>query len=75
MFKRFTERARKVKEREKKAPVKRAPGRRAPPKGNNGVGNGIDPQPPGEPPVNDGEGTGPGNPGNKHLGKRKRARA
>jgi len=34
-------------------------------KGNNGVGNGIDPQPPGNPPVNDGSGTGPGNPGNK----------
>jgi hypothetical protein len=31
--------------------------------GNNGVGNGIDPQPPGNPPVNDGHGTGPGNPG------------
>lgn len=34
-------------------------------KGNNGVGNGIDPQPPGNPPVNDDVGTGPGNPGNK----------
>ncbi|HEY3321622.1 MAG TPA: hypothetical protein VGP72_14225 [Planctomycetota bacterium] len=34
-------------------------------KGNNGVGNGVDPQPPGNPPVNDGPGTGPGNPGNK----------
>lgn len=34
-------------------------------KGNNGVGNGIDPQPPGNPRVNDGPGTGPGNPGNK----------
>jgi hypothetical protein len=34
-------------------------------KGNNGVGNGQDPQPPGNPPVNDGPGTGPGNPGNK----------
>jgi hypothetical protein len=34
------------------------------PKGNNGVGNGEDPQPPGNPPVNDGPGTGPGNPGN-----------
>lgn len=31
--------------------------------GNNGVGNGIDPPPPGNPPVNDGPGTGPGNPG------------
>ncbi|MBC8247227.1 MAG: choice-of-anchor L domain-containing protein [Deltaproteobacteria bacterium] len=34
-------------------------------KGNNGVGNGADPQPPGNPPINDGEGTSPGNPGNK----------
>jgi hypothetical protein len=33
-------------------------------KGNNGVGNGEDPQPPGDPPINDGPGTGPGNPGN-----------
>jgi len=32
--------------------------------GNNGVGNGVDPQPPGNPPVNDGPGTSPGNPGN-----------
>ena len=32
--------------------------------GNNGVGNGQDPQPPGQPPVNDGDGTTPGNPGN-----------
>lgn len=30
--------------------------------GNNGVGNGLDPQPPGNPPVNDGAGTSPGNP-------------
>jgi len=35
------------------------------PKGNNGVGNGLDPQPPGNPPINDGSGTGPGNPGNQ----------
>jgi hypothetical protein len=34
-------------------------------KGNNGVGNGLDPQPPGNPKVNDGPGTSPGNPGNK----------
>ena len=34
-------------------------------KGNNGVGNGIDPPPPGNPPLNDGPGTGPGNPGNR----------
>lgn len=32
-------------------------------KGNNGVGNGEDPQPLGNPPVKDGPGTGPGNPG------------
>jgi len=38
------------------------------PKGNNGVGNGEDPQPPGNPPINDGPGTSPGNPGNKHHG-------
>ncbi|MBI2898619.1 MAG: hypothetical protein HYY17_00370 [Planctomycetes bacterium] len=42
-------------------------GRTQPPrgKGNNGVGNGEDPQPPGDPPENDGEGTGPGDPGNR----------
>ena len=34
-------------------------------KGNNGLGNGIDPQPPGNPRVNDGPGASPGNPGNK----------
>jgi hypothetical protein len=34
-------------------------------KGNNGVGNGIDPPPPGNPPVNDGYGTSPGEPGNR----------
>jgi hypothetical protein len=34
-------------------------------KGNNGVGNGLDPQPSGNPPVNDGPNTSPGNPGNK----------
>jgi hypothetical protein len=34
-------------------------------KGNNGVGNGWDPQPPGNPPINDGIGTAPGNPGNR----------
>lgn len=39
------------------------------PKGNNGVGNGIDPQPPGNPPINDGPGTSPGNPGNKQHGR------
>lgn len=38
------------------------------PKGNNGVGNGVDPQPPGNPPINDAEGTGPGNPGNQGGG-------
>jgi VCBS repeat-containing protein len=35
------------------------------PKGNNGVGNGLDPQPPGNPPINDGPDTAPGNPGNR----------
>jgi SdrD B-like domain len=35
------------------------------PKGNNGVGNGLDSQPPGNPPVNDGEGTSPGTPGHQ----------
>lgn len=35
------------------------------PRGNNGVGNGIDPPPPGNPPINDGPGTGPGNPGRR----------
>ena len=34
------------------------------PKGNNGIGNGVDPQPPGNPPVNDGDGSEPGK-GNK----------
>ena len=34
-------------------------------KGNNGVGNGEDPQPPGNPPVNDGPGSGKGRPGNR----------
>jgi len=37
-------------------------------RGNNGVGNGPDPQPPGNPPINDGPGTGPGNPGNRGRG-------
>ena len=31
-----------------------------PPAGNNGVGNGVDPQPPGQPPVNDGVESGQG---------------
>jgi hypothetical protein len=39
-------------------------------RGNNGVGNGSDPQPPGSPPVNDGAGTRPGNPGQRHHGHR-----
>ncbi|HEY3324537.1 MAG TPA: PA14 domain-containing protein [Planctomycetota bacterium] len=42
-------------------------------KGNNGVGNGVDPAPPGNPPVNDGAGTGPGNPGNKGGAKKQPA--
>ena len=41
-------------------------------KGNNGVGNGEDPQPPGNPKVNDGPGTGPGNPGHSDS-KRQRS--
>lgn len=45
------------------AQVALSPG--SPVKGNNGVGNGIDPAPPGNPKPNDGPGTGPGNPGNK----------
>ena len=32
------------------------------PNGNNGVGNGVDPQPPGSPPINDGAGSSPGSP-------------
>ena len=40
-------------------------------KGNNGVGNGLDPQPPGNPRVNDGPGTGPRNPGNKRKNNRR----
>jgi hypothetical protein len=42
----------------------------SPTKGNNGVGNGEDPQPPGNPPINDGPGTGPGNPGNQGGAKK-----
>lgn len=45
-------------------------GRKGGPKGNNGLGNGEDPQPPGNPPVNDGSGTGPGHPGNKGHGRK-----
>jgi len=33
--------------------------------GNNGPGNGEDPHPRGMPPINDGPGTSPGNPGNQ----------
>ena len=39
-------------------------------KGNNGLGNGEDPQPPGKPPVNDGPGSKPGKPGNRGGDKR-----
>jgi hypothetical protein len=39
-------------------------------KGNNGVGNGEDPQPPGKAPVNDGPGDKPGAPGRKGGEKR-----
>ena len=48
-----------------KPPKKDKPPKGVKVKGNNGVGNGIDPQPPGNPPINDGPGTGPGNPGNR----------
>lgn len=41
-----------------------------PEKGNNGVGNGEDPQPPGKPPVNDGPGSKPGAPDRKGGDKR-----
>lgn len=37
--------------------------------GNNGVGNGADPQPRGNPPVNDGFGSLVGNPGNRGGGR------
>lgn len=47
----------------KKGPPQVAQGPR--PHGNNGVGNGFDPQPPGNPPINDGRGAFPGNPGNR----------
>jgi hypothetical protein len=39
-------------------------------KGNNGLGNGVDPQPPGNPPINDALGQTPGNPGNLGGGTR-----
>ena len=42
-------------------PVKSHPVKDHHAKGNNGVGNGEDTQPPGNPPINDGPGTGPGN--------------
>jgi hypothetical protein len=48
-----------------KPPVKGDKGGKNNRKGNNGVGNGVDPQPPGNPPINDGPGTSPGNPGNR----------
>jgi hypothetical protein len=42
--------------------------------GNNGVGNGPDPQPRGNPPINDGPGTRPGNPGNRRRKRRRKRR-
>ncbi|MBB5733268.1 hypothetical protein FHS61_002294 [Altererythrobacter atlanticus] len=39
---------------------------------NNGVGNGSDCAPPGNPPVNDGPGRGPGDPGNQGGGRGRR---
>jgi hypothetical protein len=41
------------------------PNRDRPTKGNNGVGNGLDPQPPGNPPINDGADASRGSPGNR----------
>ena len=38
-----------------------------PANGNNGVGNGEDPAPPGNPPLNDGPGSAPGQPGNRGV--------
>jgi hypothetical protein len=43
----------------------------SPTRGNNGLGNGIDPAPPGNPPLNDGPGSSPGTPGNGKGGKKK----
>jgi hypothetical protein len=43
-------------------------------RGNNGVGNGPDPQPPGNPRMNDGRGSSPGNPGNRGGNGRSRGR-
>lgn len=43
-------------------------------KGNNGIGNGQDPAPPGNPPINDGPGTAPGNPGNRGGAKNTNAK-
>jgi hypothetical protein len=40
------------------------------PRGNNGLGNGQDPAPPGQPRENDGPGTRPGAPGNRRGGDR-----
>jgi hypothetical protein len=48
-----------------KAIAKSGRGGGSPRTGNNGVGNGYDPQPRGNPPINDGLGTSPGNPGNR----------
>ncbi len=61
-----------AKPQELKGPKEPKPPKSPPPRsqqkpgnGNNGVGNGEDPQPPGNPPVNDGPGSSPGSPGNK----------
>ena len=51
-----------------KAIAKSGGGHRGP-GGNNGVGNGPDAQPRGNPPMNDGPTAGPGNPGNRGRGK------
>lgn len=59
-----------TKQKDPKAPKSPPPrSRHKPGNGNNGVGNGPDPQPPGNPPPNDDPGT-PGNPGNKGGAKK-----
>ena len=57
----------RMKQMEKRRDGMPGPGkeRKGDEKGNNGVGNGEDPAPPGNPPENDGPGTEPGDPGNK----------
>jgi hypothetical protein len=54
----------------KAAPALASPGSNC----NNGPGNGVDCQPPGNPPINDGPGSWPGNPGNRRGRGRGRGR-